>query len=201
MATKKQKREAAEAKRAAFEESVRLSGLAAQAADRKRREALAEKSKKTTNEINQRHRAIVKQAIIDDPALRSEIEQLEDESLMAIVKEVVVEEEFAKAREEAKLHSTAWEGVLTSPLSKLGLADRLMIDATTQMELDAAIKAAEEGRRVPLARYEDGQFGGERTVLGEAELQIQNDEILLSARLADDGSLFPPLKPGDISIR
>jgi hypothetical protein len=69
MATKKQKREAAEAKRAAFEAQCQADGLAAQAADRARREARSLAMKEEAQRINARHEQILNAGIanmIDD---------------------------------------------------------------------------------------------------------------------------------------
>jgi hypothetical protein len=62
MATKKQKREAAEAKRKAFEEQERLDGLAAQKLDRERRRLQDERIRDDIREINARHEEILEQA-------------------------------------------------------------------------------------------------------------------------------------------
>jgi hypothetical protein len=69
MTTKKQKREAAEAKRAAFEAQFRADGLAAQAADRARRETRSLAMKEEVQRINDRHEQILNAGIanmIDD---------------------------------------------------------------------------------------------------------------------------------------
>lgn len=56
MATKKQKREAALAKRAAFEEKHRLSGLKAQRADQKRRESRRQRAKEDAARANRQEK-------------------------------------------------------------------------------------------------------------------------------------------------
>lgn len=65
MATKKQKREAAEAKRAAFEEERRLSGLRAQEADHRRTEAIRERTQTVVDEINEKHKEVLKENFIE----------------------------------------------------------------------------------------------------------------------------------------
>lgn len=59
MATKKQKREALAARKAIEAEEVRLSGLRAQAQDKKARALRAEKAKAEADKINKRHNAIL----------------------------------------------------------------------------------------------------------------------------------------------
>lgn len=59
MATKKAKREALAARKATEAEEVRLSGLRAQAADRKARELRAQRAKEEAEKINKRHNAIL----------------------------------------------------------------------------------------------------------------------------------------------
>jgi hypothetical protein len=62
MATKKQKREAAEAKRKAFEEQERRDGLAAQEIDHERRRIEDERTRGEMREINARHQEILEKA-------------------------------------------------------------------------------------------------------------------------------------------
>lgn len=62
MATKKQKREAAEAKRKAFEEQERRDGLEAQKIDREQRSLLEERTRDEMREINARHEEILEKA-------------------------------------------------------------------------------------------------------------------------------------------
>jgi hypothetical protein len=59
MATKAQKRAAAEAKRAAFEAEVKASGLRAQEEDRRVREARSQAMAEEIEAINHRHREIL----------------------------------------------------------------------------------------------------------------------------------------------
>lgn len=59
MATKKQKREAAEAKRKAYEAQLKEDGLRAQKADQERREAQAAAMKEQTDKANQRYMDIL----------------------------------------------------------------------------------------------------------------------------------------------
>ena len=59
MATKKQKREAAEAKRAKFEAEMKTSGLAAQNRDRAEQTVKQERMREEIESINQRHREIL----------------------------------------------------------------------------------------------------------------------------------------------
>lgn len=65
MATKKQKREAAAAKRAAFEEELRLSGLRAQEADRRRTAAIRAKTQMVIDEINVKRKKILDKNFIE----------------------------------------------------------------------------------------------------------------------------------------
>lgn len=62
MATKKQKREAAEAKRKAFEEQERHDGLEAQKIDLEQRRLLEERTRDEMREINARHEEILEKA-------------------------------------------------------------------------------------------------------------------------------------------
>lgn len=62
MATKKQKREAALAKRLAFEEERRQTGLKAQEQDREIRARKSRKNQAEAKKINDRHNAILKNA-------------------------------------------------------------------------------------------------------------------------------------------
>ena len=62
MATKKQKREAALAKRQAFEEEQRLSGLEAQQRDREIRAAKSERRQSDAKKLNKRYNRILANA-------------------------------------------------------------------------------------------------------------------------------------------
>jgi len=59
MATKKQKREALEARKAIEAEETKRSGLQAQAQDRKARELQKERAEAVAKRMNQRHAAIL----------------------------------------------------------------------------------------------------------------------------------------------
>jgi hypothetical protein len=59
MATKKQKRQAALEKRAAFEAEIKRTGLEAQRQDHEHREAQAARSKEDAQRTNRRHKKIL----------------------------------------------------------------------------------------------------------------------------------------------
>jgi hypothetical protein len=62
MATKKQKREAAQAKREAFLAEVKADGLKAQERDKQHQQAEEERINQIAGDINARHRAILEAA-------------------------------------------------------------------------------------------------------------------------------------------
>jgi hypothetical protein len=84
MATKKQKREDAEVKHAAFMEEQRLSGLRAQQADRAARERRHQSTQKVVDEINENYNKVLSQNFIEiSRAYGSEVQELEAEGLIS----------------------------------------------------------------------------------------------------------------------
>jgi hypothetical protein len=66
MATKKQKREAAEAKRAAFEAQLKADGLRAQKADQEHRQQVEASYREEARRINERHMQILAKASMEE---------------------------------------------------------------------------------------------------------------------------------------
>lgn len=72
MATKKQKREAALAKRAEYMEKIGASGLAAQQVDREERARMDAEFKKFADEMNERHRQVLDRHMARSTGISSE---------------------------------------------------------------------------------------------------------------------------------